>query len=87
MPMCLKCIDPAVIKVQGHISMLTTQPSNIETSGFIEVFGISVESRGLKTSTKTELELMEKCLGSSEAHLLISGIYISSKYNQRKLIS
>ena len=52
-----------------------TQPSNIKASGFIEVIGISVESRFLKTSTKTELELTGTFLELCEAHLLISATY------------
>ena len=56
----------------------TKQAPQIEASGFVEVFGISVESRLLITTSKYELELTGKFLKLFEAYLLISAPYSKS---------
>ena len=56
----------------------TKQAPQIEASGYVKVFGISVESRLLITTSKYELELTGKFLKLFEAHLLISAAYSKS---------
>ena len=56
----------------------TKKPPSIEAQGFVQVFGISVESRLLITSQKYELEVTGKFLHLFEAHLRIYAQYSKS---------
>ena len=56
----------------------TKQAPQIEASGFVSVFGISIEARLLISTSKYELELTGKFLNLFEAHLLISASYSKS---------
>ena len=56
----------------------TKQAPHIEASGFVSVFGISIEARLLISNSKFELELTGKFLKLFEAHLFISASYSKS---------
>ena len=60
------------------IEVTTKQAPHIEASGFVEVFGISIESRLLITSSKYKLELTGRFLHLFEARLFISAAYSKS---------
>ena len=61
-----------------NVDITTKRPPKVEASGFVKVFGISVETKLLITSSKYQLEITGKFLKLFEARLIVAAQYSKS---------